>query len=80
MNVLPVCPEGDEHLLALVDFKWLMVGLGWRIDLSRLCRDAAYLGECARLGLTSDLPLLRQHAAELLHRHPAAAATAGVPA
>lgn len=76
MEVLPVCPEGDEHLLALVDFKWLMVGLGWRIDLSRLCRDAAYLGECARLGLASELPLLRQRSADLLHRHGAATAAA----
>ena len=74
MNAHPVTPDSDDHLLALVDFKWLMVGLGWRIDLTRLRRDAAYLGECARLGLSSELPLLRQRSADLLSRHPAAAA------
>jgi hypothetical protein len=74
MNAQPVCIESDENLLALVDFKWLMVGLGWRIDLTRLRRDAAYLGECARLGLSSELPLLRQCSANLLNRQPAAVA------
>lgn len=72
MNAHPVTPDSDDHLLALVDFKWLMVGLGWRIDLTRLRCDAAYLGECARLGLSSELPLLRQRSADLLSRHAAA--------
>jgi hypothetical protein len=74
MEGAAVSTESDESLLAMVDFKWLMVGLGWRVDLTRLRRDAAYLGECVRLGLSSELPLLRQRSAELLNRHPAAAA------
>jgi hypothetical protein len=74
MEAALLSTESDDSLLALVDFKWLMVGLGWRIDLTRLRRDAAYLGECVRLGLSSELPLLRQRSAELLDRHSAAAA------
>ncbi|NML18056.1 hypothetical protein [Azohydromonas caseinilytica] len=74
MDAVPVMGEGDDSLLALVDFKWLMAGLGWRIDLTRLCRDAGYLGDCARLGLSSESSLLRRCSAELLRRHPAAQA------
>jgi hypothetical protein len=61
--------QGDDSLLAMVDFKWLMAGLGWRVDLTRLRRDAAYLGQCARLGLDSESPWLRRRSAELLNRH-----------
>ena len=72
MDAVPVMGESDDSLLALVDFKWLMAGLGWRIDLTRLRRDAGYLGECARLGLSSESAVLRHCSAELLSRHAAA--------
>ena len=58
--------EQDGTFLDLVDFKWLMTGLGWRVDLSRLQRDRAYAGECARRGLASDSNLLRQRSLELM--------------
>ena len=76
MNAVPVTAESDDSLLALVDFKWLMAGLGWRIDLTRLRRDAAYLGDCVRLGLGSESAVLRHCSAELLRRHPVAPACA----
>ncbi|WP_157267866.1 hypothetical protein [Azohydromonas aeria] len=72
MDAVPVMDDSEDGLLALVDFKWLMAGLGWRIDLTRLRRDAGYLGECARLGLTSESAVLRHCSAELLSRHEAA--------
>ena len=56
----------DERLLDLVDFKWLMAGLGWRVDLSRIRQDMTYAGECVLRGLSSELPLLRQRSQELL--------------
>jgi hypothetical protein len=58
--------EYSERFLELVDFKWLMAGLGWRVDLTRLQQDTAYVGECALRGLSSELPLLRQRSSELL--------------
>lgn len=29
-------PEGSDRFLNLVYFKWLMAGMGWWVDLSRL--------------------------------------------
>ena len=58
--------EEDDSLLRLVDFKWLMAGMGWWIDLSRLQRDSAYAGECVQHGLGSGCELLRQHSKALL--------------
>ena len=63
--------RADDGLLTMVDFKWLMAGLGWRVDLTRMRRDAGYLGECARRGLASDSPLLRERSADLLRLHSA---------
>ena len=59
-------PTADDGLLTMVDFKWLMAGLGWRIDLTRLRRDAAYRGECAQRGLASGLPVLRERSVDML--------------
>jgi hypothetical protein len=58
--------RADDGLLTMVDFKWLMAGLGWRVDLTRMRRDAAYLGECAQRGLASGSTLLRERSVELL--------------
>ena len=59
-------PEGDDTFLNLVDFKWLMAGVGWWVDLSRLQRDRAYIDECLQRALRSDSELLREHGVELL--------------
>jgi hypothetical protein len=56
----------DDGLLTMVDFKWLMAGLGWRIDLTRMRCDAAYLCECAQRGLASGSTLLRKRSVDLL--------------
>jgi hypothetical protein len=58
--------EEDGSFLDLVDFKWLMTGLGLRVDLSRLQRDMAYARDCMQFGLASDSNLLRQRSVELL--------------
>jgi hypothetical protein len=59
-------PQGDGAFLKLVDFKWLMAGLGWWVDLSRLQRDKRYAGECVQHALTSGSELLRQKSMALL--------------
>jgi hypothetical protein len=58
--------RADDGLLTMVDFKWLMAGLGWRVDLTRMGRDARYLHECAQRGLASESALLRERSVELL--------------
>ena len=61
----------DTQLLDLVTFKWLMAGIGWRVDLPRLQKDADYARVCAQRGLESGQPLLGERAAELLAALPA---------
>lgn len=63
--------ENDTQLLDLVTFKWLMAGIGWRVDLPRLQKDADYARVCAQRGLESGQPLLGERAAELLAALPA---------
>lgn len=57
---------GDDALLKLVDFKWLMAGVGWRVDLTRLQHDSAYTRQCLERALKSESALLRRHSIELL--------------
>ncbi|CAN7767382.1 hypothetical protein [Variovorax sp. LjRoot178] len=59
-------PEGCDRFLDLVDFKWLMAGMGWWVNLSRLQSDQAYIDECLRRAMTSDSELLRKRGVELL--------------
>ena len=61
----------DTELLDLVTFKWLMAGLGWRVDVSRLRKDAEYARACAQRGLESGQAVLVEQAAELLAALPA---------
>ena len=58
--------EGTNTFLNLVDFKWLMAGAGWWVNLSRLQRDRAYADECLQRALKSDSELLRERGTELL--------------
>jgi hypothetical protein len=53
-------------LVRLVDFKWLMAGVGWRVNLTRLQQDTAYFDECLHRAQTSDSALLREYGTELL--------------
>ena len=58
--------DGHNAFLNLVDFKWLMAGAGWWVNLSRLQRDWAYADECLQRALKSDSELLRERGTELL--------------
>jgi|SoiMethySBSTD1v2_1073268.scaffolds.fasta_scaffold337198_2 hypothetical protein len=53
--IAPVPLSQDEVFVDLVSFKWLMAGLGWRVDLTRMRRDAVYARECAARGLSAPL-------------------------
>ena len=64
MNRMSIDP--DATLVELVAFKWLMAGRGWWVDLSRLQRDVAYAGECARRAHASGLHVLELQGAALL--------------
>jgi hypothetical protein len=70
MNALLRVPDTDTELLDLVSFKWLMAGIGWRVDLPRLEKDADYARTCAQRGLESGQPLLGERSAELLAALP----------
>jgi hypothetical protein len=59
-------PEGSDRFLNLVDFKWLMAGIGWWVNLSRLQSDKAYLDECLQRAMTSDSELLRKRSVAML--------------
>lgn len=59
-------PEGSDRFLSLVDFKWLMAGKGWWVDLSRLQSDKAYVDECLQRALRSDSELLQKRSVEML--------------
>jgi len=50
----------------LVDFMWLMAGVGWRVNLTRLQRDKSYADQCLQRAMSSGSQLLRERAAWLL--------------
>ncbi len=62
--------QGHGAFLNLVDFKWLMAGMGWRVDLSRLQSDKTHMNECLQRALKSDSGLLRERSLELLGLRP----------
>lgn len=55
---------GSAPGLELVEFKWLMTGAGWWVDLTRL--DRAYARECMQHAAASGSALLCRRAAEVL--------------
>ena len=62
--------EENSAFLNLVDFKWLMAGVGWWVNLSRLQSDRDYIDECLQRALKSDSELLRKRSVELLGLRP----------
>lgn len=63
--------DADGHqIVHLVDFKWLMAGLGWWIDVNRLQRDAAYASECYSRAANSSCEPLRRAADTLMRLLP----------
>lgn len=52
-----------------VDFKWLMAGHGWWIDADRFHSDSSYAAHWLKLAEASDMPVLRESAAQLQPHH-----------
>jgi len=67
MKTMPTeTPRRDDSFLNLVDFKWLMAGQGWWVNLTRLQRDKEYMRECLARAMQSRSDLLQQRGAALL--------------
>ena len=67
MNTLPIdTPRRDDSFLNLVDFKWLMAGQGWWVNLTRLQRDKEYMRECLARATQTHSDLLQERGAVLL--------------
>ena len=63
---IPSPTSTENLLLALVDFKWLMVAItGRRVDLARMRCDADYAMQCLQQGMNSDSDVLRQRSTAL---------------
>jgi len=65
-----------DSLLAEVDFKWLMAGHGWHVDVARLRSDPAYAAQILGKAMASEFEALRDCAAtlsKLIDQDPAAA-------
>lgn len=57
--------DAQGLLLTEVDFKWLMAGQGWWINLQRLHCDPSYAARILRSALTSPCAAVRECAALL---------------
>jgi hypothetical protein len=66
-QVCAVANERDETLL-LVDFKWLMAGIGWWVDIARWRADPGYALRCLSNAMASDNPCLHLRAREIVAR------------
>lgn len=64
--------DADAVLLLDVDFKWLMAGIGWWIDTTRIHQDPSYASKCLNSAMASESLALRNCAAKLFGIHPAA--------
>lgn len=56
----------SEALLAEVDFKWLMSGQGWPVDMVRFQDDPSYATRMLETAISAGSPALRECAASLL--------------
>lgn len=56
----------NKQLVHLVEFKWLMAGMGWWIDLPRFERDPCYANVCIERGLSAGSKSMRERTMELL--------------
>jgi hypothetical protein len=65
--------DDNDPFLNLVDFKRLMAGMGWWVDLSRMQSDIGYTNDCLQRTLRSDSELLQQRSVELLGLQSASA-------
>lgn len=66
-TVTMTVPPSDGRVLLLeeVNFKWLLAGLGWWIDMTRFHTDIPYATHFLELAEASNSPALRDCAASL---------------
>lgn len=66
-TVTMTVPPSDGRVLLLeeVNFKWLLAGLGWWIDVTRFHTDIPYATHFLELAEASNSPALRDCAASL---------------
>lgn len=62
MHTLCEADAQTAEVIELVDFKWLMLGCGHRVDTTRLRHDARYARACLALAAGSPQPALQQAA------------------
>jgi hypothetical protein len=65
MHALSDALPRDQTLL-LVDFKWLMAGMGWWVDRARWRSDRSYARQCLANAMASDNACLRMRALEIV--------------
>lgn len=58
-------PQQGNSVLLEVDFKWLMAGIGYWIDVGRLWIDPVYANNCLQCALKSECGPLRRCALEI---------------
>jgi hypothetical protein len=61
--------DGRDLLLEEVNFKWLMAGMGWWVDMVRFHSDPPYARHFLALAAASDSPALRDCAISLQSRN-----------
>lgn len=59
-RAIAAAPPVTTDLVQLVDFKWLMSGAGYRVDLQRLQADPDYAHDRLLLAAASHCPTLRE--------------------
>lgn len=66
----PDVDVSDERsqMLEEVNFKWLMAGMGWWVDMSRFRSDPVYASHYLNLARASESMELRKCAAQLHHQ------------
>jgi len=52
--------DSRDLLLLQVNFKWLMSGLGWWVDMSRFRTDTSYADHLLMLGSSAESAVLRK--------------------
>jgi hypothetical protein len=65
MNAFAPAAPPKLQLVDIIDFKWLMSGLGHRVHVERLQADKVYALQCLALADASPSAQLRQAAARL---------------
>ncbi|MBK9440589.1 MAG: hypothetical protein IPN53_04425 [Comamonadaceae bacterium] len=72
--------DSRDLLLAQVNFKWLMSGLGWWVDMSRFRTDTSYADHLLMLGSSAESAALRECAALLRSQSEGQRQLASAPA